>query len=55
MCPTYYGIVPGREDLSAEINAPDKRHGRTVYLDYLARNGVISYTTSRGPTFYKAS
>lgn len=41
--PTYYTVIPGHEELSAEVDAPDKRHGRTVYLDFLTRNGVISY------------
>ena len=42
--PTYYAVIPGKESVSAEIDAPDKRHGRTAYLDYLARNKLIPYT-----------
>ena len=41
--PTYYTVIPGEESLAAEIDAPDKRHGKTVYLDFLVRNGVIPY------------
>ena len=41
--PTYYGVLPGYEGVSAEIEAPDKRHGRTVFLDFLARNRIIPY------------
>ena len=41
--PTYYTVIPGEESLSAEVDAPDKRHGKTVYLDFLVRNGVIPY------------
>jgi hypothetical protein len=41
--PTYYGVLPGFEGVSAEIEAPDKRHGRTVFLDFLARNGIITW------------
>lgn len=41
--PTYYTVIPGEESLAAEVDAPDKRHGKTVYLDFLVRNGVIPY------------
>ena len=40
--PTYYGQIPGAS-VTAEIEAPDTRHGRTVFLDYLSRQGFIPH------------
>ena len=41
--PSYYITVPGMEKLAALVGAPDRRHARTTYLDFLARNKFISY------------
>jgi len=41
---TYYANIPGHEELSAEVDSPDKRHARTVYLDHLSRNRLIPYS-----------
>lgn len=41
--PTYFVFRPEME-ITAEVNAPDKRHARTAYLDYLARNGMIGWS-----------
>ena len=41
---TYYTNIPGHEELSAEVDSPDKRHARTVYLDHLSRNRLIPYS-----------
>jgi hypothetical protein len=41
---TYYVNIPGHDELSAEVDAPDKRHARTVYLDHLSRNRLIPYS-----------
>lgn len=30
-------------DILAEVIAPDSRHARTTYLDYLSRNGIIQW------------
>jgi len=40
---TYYGFIPG-QDLTAEIEAPNTRHARTAFLDYLSRGGLIQYS-----------
>lgn len=40
--PTYYVTTPS-SSLTAEVEAPDSRHARTAYLDYLSRNGLISW------------
>ena len=43
--PTYYAFVPDHSEFpTAEVNAPDARHSRTAYLDYLTRNGIIDYS-----------
>lgn len=41
--PTYYVWTPD-SDVRAEVEAPDTRHARTTYLDYLHRGGIIDYT-----------
>ncbi len=35
--PTYYAVIPGYEQWSAEVDARDKRKARTAYLDLLVR------------------
>lgn len=40
--PVYYTFAPGLE-ITAEITAPDARHAKTAFLDYLARNDIIRY------------
>jgi hypothetical protein len=42
--PTYYTFIPDSTTPTAEIAAPDARHARTVYLDYLSRNRQINYS-----------
>jgi hypothetical protein len=43
--PSYYVFVPDHpEFLTAEVKAPDARHSRTAYLDFLTRNGYINYS-----------
>jgi hypothetical protein len=39
--PNYYVQLEGMS--AAEVEAPDRRHARTVYLDYLARKHLIPY------------
>jgi len=41
--PTYLTMAPNVE-ITAEVDAPDSRHARTAYLDYLTRNGYVPYT-----------
>jgi AICAR transformylase/IMP cyclohydrolase PurH len=40
--PTYYVTAPGSK-ISAEIDAPDSRHARTTFLDYLSRSHLIPW------------
>ena len=40
----YYIFIPGY-DVTAEVSdAPDARHARTAFLDYLHRKGLIQYS-----------
>lgn len=41
--PTYYANIPDTEAPTAEITASSTKHARTVYLDYLSRNNLISW------------
>jgi len=42
---TYYVFAPGIKDFpTAEVTAPDTKHARTSYLDYLARSGIIRWS-----------
>ena len=40
--PTYYVTAPGSK-ISAEVDAPDSRHARTTFLDYLSRSHLIPW------------
>ena len=40
---TYYVFHPSL-GVTADVEAPDTRHARTVYLDYLARNDLIPWS-----------
>jgi hypothetical protein len=40
--PTYYVTAPGSQ-VTAEVNAPDSRHARTTFLDYLSRSRLIPW------------
>ena len=40
--PTYYVTAPGSQ-ITAEVNAPDSRHSRTTFLDYLSRSRLIPW------------
>jgi len=40
---TYYVFKPNFE-ITAEVSAPDSRHARTAFLDYLSRSGQILYS-----------
>ena len=40
---TYYSIIPDSGAPAAEIEAPDSKHARTSYLDYLSRANIIQY------------
>jgi len=40
--PTYYVTAPGSQ-LTAEVDAPDSRHARTTFLDYLSRSRLIPW------------
>ncbi len=43
--PTYYTVIPGYEQWSAEVDAYNKRKARTRYLDLLTRKlEVIPYS-----------
>lgn len=35
--------MPKYIDISAEVSAPDSRHARTAFLDYLSRSGMIQW------------
>jgi hypothetical protein len=39
----YYVFMPKYIDITAEVDAPDSRHARTAYLDYLSRSGMIQW------------
>ena len=39
---TYYVTAPG-SSVTAEVNAPDSRHARTTFLDYLSRSRMIPW------------
>ena len=41
---TYYTFIPDSDMPTAEVTAPDSRHARTTYLDYLSRGGKIQYS-----------
>ena len=41
---TYFVMIPNTELPTAEVGAPDSRHARTTYLDYLSRNNIIEYS-----------
>lgn len=41
--PTYLVMAPNLS-INAEVDAPDSRHARTTFLDYLSRNHLIPYT-----------
>jgi len=43
MNPSYYVQVPGTDFPTAEVEASSSKHARTAYLDYLSRNGQISW------------
>jgi hypothetical protein len=38
---TYYAVIPGREDLSAEIDAREKRKAVSEYVRFLSNEGHI--------------
>jgi hypothetical protein len=40
---SYYGYIPGFEDVKAEIEAPSTKKAKTVLLRYLASRGLISH------------
>jgi len=40
--PTYLTWIPG-QNLNAEVDAPDSKHARTAFLDYMSRNGMIRW------------
>ena len=43
---TYYVLsvdIPSGRGTSAEVDAPDSRHARTAFLDYLSRNGMLQW------------
>lgn len=40
---TYYVHIPDSQFPTAEVEASSTKHARTVYLDYLSRNGQISW------------
>jgi len=40
--PTYYVTAPGSQ-ITAEVSAPDSRHARTTFLDYLSRSRLIPW------------
>lgn len=42
--PTYYTFIPTSDTPTAETTAPDARHAKTAYLDYLSRSGLIAYS-----------
>jgi hypothetical protein len=44
--PTYLVMAPNLS-INAEVDAPDSRHARTTFLDYLSRNHLIPYTQRR--------
>ena len=44
--PTYIVAAPNLS-INAEVEAPDSRHARTTFLDYLSRNHLIPYTERR--------
>ena len=39
---TYYVTAPGAS-ITAEVDAPDSRHARTTFLDYLSRSRMIPW------------
>ena len=42
---TYFVFTPSNDRFpTAEVESPDSRHARTVYLDFLSRNGAIEYS-----------
>lgn len=42
--PTYYTFIPTSDTPTGETTAPDARHAKTAYLDYLSRSGLIAYS-----------
>jgi len=40
---SYFIYIPNTEFPTAEVLAPDTRHARTTYLDYLSRSGLIEW------------
>ena len=40
----YFVHIPDSNAPTAEVEAPDTRHARTVYLDFLSRKGIIPYS-----------
>ena len=40
---TYYTFMPKYIDTTAEVDAPDSRHARTSFLDYLSRSGILQW------------
>jgi len=40
--PTYLTFIPGFS-INAEVEAPDTKHARTTFLDYLQRNNYIGW------------
>jgi len=40
--PTYLTFIPGFS-INAEVDAPDTKHARTTFLDYLQRNNYIGW------------
>jgi len=40
---TYYVHIPNSEAPTAEVEASSTKHARTAYLDYLSRNGIITW------------
>ena len=47
--PTYYTFIPNFDVTAEVVDAPDSRHARTAFLDFLTRNRYINYS-NRGIT-----
>lgn len=41
---TYFVVIPSSSFPTAEIYAPDTKHARTTYLDFLSRNNYIQWS-----------
>ena len=51
--PSYSVFAPGTGiDLVASVDAPNTKQARTVYLDYLSRNGKISWNDRQAMRSY---